>query len=553
MKILLVEDYPFDVEITLDLLKSIGFSEDAVMHASTLRATIKLLEQEEPDLILLDLGLPDSKGMKTFETIHSQFPAAAIVVFSGLNDQDLALESVKKGAQDYLVKGKIDNLRLETSIRYSVERKRLEQELVQAKKQAEAAYAAKKQFLASISHDLKNPLNSILALSDFLARNQNGHLDEKELAAVKTIHGSGNDLLEMITDLMAFSKVDAGKLIFQGSSIQLASLIEQLEKRFLPLAHQKQLELEILIENDVPEIIYTDNQRLKQIIQNLLSNGIKFTSHGKVSLLIRNHEMPNNSLPPTSANPKIEIIVADTGIGIPQERFETIFQAFEQGGEEIYKSFGGSGLGLSIVQKLTKLLAGEVHLESKLGKGSIFRILLPVEHPQKNNLPSSVENEESELAIEDYLRTELKTRDQQKLSEGTDNIESPPQLKGKHLLIVDDNMRNVYTLLPFLEDDAQMRVTVAPNGQQALEKLQKISDIELVLMDIHMPIMDGYQTMRAIRKQEHFIELPIIVTTGFDLEEVKNNCSDLQVSAFLKKPLDIAELFRIMGNLFSQI
>jgi PAS domain S-box-containing protein len=248
------------------------------------------------------------------------------------------------------------------------ERKRGEAELVRAKVEAEKASESKSQFLANMSHELRTPLNSLLILARLLADNVGGNLNEKQVRFAQTIYASGMDLLALINDLLDLAKIEAGAMTaLHVSATPLADLRDEVERTFGEVAREKKLGLEITIAPGLPDSVRTDATRLKQILKNLLANAFKFTREGRVELRIE----------PRGAG-QVAFAVKDTGIGIPRDKQEVIFEAFQQADGSTSRQYGGTGLGLSISRELARLLGGRLELESEPGKGSTFTLVLPL-------------------------------------------------------------------------------------------------------------------------------------------------------------------------------
>jgi signal transduction histidine kinase len=261
------------------------------------------------------------------------------------------------------------------------ERNRAEADLIRAKVAAEKASEAKSQFLANMSHELRTPLNSLLILARLLADNAGSNLTAKQVQFAQTIYASGMDLLALINDLLDLAKIESGAIT--AVTIALAPLDElrdDLERTFRQAAQDRRLQFSIAIDPRLPPSIRTDAARLKQILKNLLANALKFTKHGSVSLRVapaRSGWTPQHER--LSVAPSVlEFAVIDTGIGIPQEKQNIIFEAFQQADGTTSRQYGGTGLGLSISRELTRLLGGEIRLSSELGKGSTFTLYLPL-------------------------------------------------------------------------------------------------------------------------------------------------------------------------------
>jgi len=252
------------------------------------------------------------------------------------------------------------------------EHDRVQAELVRAKVLAEKASESKSQFLANMSHELRTPLNSLLILARLLADNRGGNLSAKEVQFARTIHDSGTDLLNLINDLLDLAKIEAGAATALSVSVApVADLVQELERGFRQLAYDKGIEFRIDSAPEVPAMMRTDPMRLKQVLKNLLANAFKFTTAGSVTLRIALH-----------GDSSVAFSVIDTGIGIPPDKHQLIFEAFQQADGSTSRKYGGTGLGLSISREIARLLGGEIRVESEPGRGSRFTLIVPLADPR---------------------------------------------------------------------------------------------------------------------------------------------------------------------------
>ncbi len=269
-------------------------------------------------------------------------------------------------------------------------------ELERKAKELELASQYKSEFLANMSHELRTPLNSMLILSKLLGDNKrNNNLTEDQLKSVSIIYNSGKDLLELINEILDLSKIEAGKMNFDFTEVFCSEIIEEIKINFTPVAENKNLTLNIKKSNNFPESIYTDRQRLMQVIKNLLSNAFKFTSKGGITV---EFGIPEKDVklrnPKLNKNNTCLFAVEDTGVGIQQSKVDAIFEAFQQADGSISRKFGGTGLGLSISKQIVQVFGGEIHVSSKEGVGSVFTVYLPLD---KNLVGKElVENKTSE-------------------------------------------------------------------------------------------------------------------------------------------------------------
>ncbi|CAM4412081.1 two-component system chemotaxis sensor kinase CheA [Paenibacillus endophyticus] len=406
----------------------------------------------------------------------------------------------------------------------------------------------KSNFLANMSHELRTPLNSILILSQMLAENENNTLNSDEAGYAKVIHTSGNDLLALIDDILDLSKVEAGKMILTMDEVNISEIPEHMHLLFNPVADNKNLSFDIHVDANVPPVLYTDGQRLQQILKNLLSNAIKFTETGSVAMNIQNADPKDiqKYIPDQIDKHVLAISVSDTGIGIPLDKQQLIFEAFQQVDGETNRQYGGTGLGLSICNEFTKLLRGRIILDSTPDKGSVFTLFVP-SLPDMEKEQLVARNQEVAAAVETKLEPPAVVSAPDivdyTVSEST---EYEGQLfKDKKILLVEDDSRNIFALVKALENKG-MNVTVANNGKQCLEVMSKQTDFDLILMDIMMPIMDGYETMKAIRLDSAIKYTPIIALTAKAMKSDRDKCLEAGASDYISKPLNMDQLFSLM-------
>ncbi|WP_245375272.1 ATP-binding protein [Paenibacillus eucommiae] len=388
----------------------------------------------------------------------------------------------------------------------------------------------KSEFLANMSHELRTPLNSLLILSQLLAHNKEGNLTDKQIEYAETIHTSGQELLKLIDDVLDLSKIESGKLDLQQESVSIQEIAQSILRAFQPLAEQKGLKFAIQVSPDFPEQLMTDRQRLMQILRNLLSNAIKFTNKGEVKINFY-RDWRHSSM--------VTFSVEDTGIGIPVDKQEMIFEAFRQADGTTGRKYGGTGLGLSISREFAQLLGGEIQLESEEGRGSRFTLFLPEE---QLGLPSSG-LKESAASLQSEVTREYKKILPMRWERSS--MENSLDLAGKRLLLVDDDIRNLYSLTNLLESFG-MIITHAETGVQAIELLRKNPNLDLIIMDVMMPEMDGYEAMRQIRGLPELAKIPIIALTAKAMREDKEKCIQAGASDYVTKPVQAEQLLSLV-------
>jgi signal transduction histidine kinase/DNA-binding response OmpR family regulator len=581
-----------------------------------------------------------------------------------------------------------DKARLLAQQNAEVERKNSEVEQAKLALEDKAAQLAltskyKSEFLANMSHELRTPLNSLLLLARQLSDNPNGNLLPKQVEFAHAIHASGTELLILINDILDLAKIESGTISLHMQGIALRDLCDDLERTFRPIADTKGLGFTITLDAHLPQYLQTDATRLLQILKNLLANAFKFTDKGQVALQVMLTTMGWSAHLDTlnNADMVVAFAVSDTGMGIPTDQQQLIFEAFQQADGTTSRKYGGTGLGLSISREIAHLFGGEIRLQSAMGQGSTFtfylpqpvlgapswsqwqrageqlnatlpapsrtvwaplalraqgerirddreqiqpgdRVVLIVENdvnfaqvlleivreiawkgivtlqgasagalarqfkpdaitldlllpdiegwtvlellqrdPDTRHIPVhiiTVMDEErerghqqgvtsylvkpvSKQAVHEALATSKASDPQRPGSNGRSLPPGDTLLVGKKVLIVDDDVRNLFALTSILEAQ-HMEILVAENGQTGIDLLQNVADVAVVLMDIMLPDMDGYDTMRAIRSVPRLSHLPIIAVTAKAMPGDREKCLEAGASDYLAKPVDTEQL-----------
>ncbi len=407
----------------------------------------------------------------------------------------------------------------------------------------------KSEFLANMSHELRTPLNSLLILAQILSENEEGNLTEEQKEYIYTIYSSGNDLLQLINDILDLSKIESGQMDIMHREVKIRKLQDFVLRQFSHVADQKQIQFSVQLESGLPEKFYTDEHRLKQVLKNLLSNALKFTENGSVSLVVKNLAIKDiGNLRHIVGNGNVTSLLAfsviDTGIGIAKDKQNTIFDAFKQADGTTSRKYGGTGLGLSISREIAQLLGGFIEVESEEGKGSIFTLYLPF-YQSIETMKEIAISKDADLVDGENRPLNKDKKTDEVSGENNSKSHAKPLLKGKKILIVDDDIRNVYALTIALEK-YEMKIIVAENGREGIEVLQKNPDTDLILMDIMMPEIDGFEAMRKIRQIPKFTTLPIIALTAKAMKNSRDECIDAGASDYISKPINLEQLFSLM-------
>jgi CheY-like chemotaxis protein len=390
-----------------------------------------------------------------------------------------------------------------------------------------------------MSHELRTPLNSLLILARLLSDNPGGNLTPKQVEFARTIHSSGAELLALINDILDLAKIESGTVTLTIGAEPFTDLQDYVERTFRQVASDKSLELHIELDEGLPASIETDSKRLQQIVTNLLSNAFKFTSKGSVALRAEPAASGWSAGHPVldNAGQVIAVSVIDTGIGIPSNKQRLIFEAFQQADGTTSREYGGTGLGLSISRELARLLGGEIRVTSAPGQGSTFTLYLPLKY-RAHEAPAP-----REFAPRPTLTAVEPVTEQAPSPVTTDAAaEIAPQasagLAGKKVLVVDDDIRNVFALASALETHG-MQVIHAESGKEGIEVLKRTGDIDIVLMDVMMPGLDGIDTMRIVRQLDRYRTLPIVAVTAKAMMGDREKCIEAGATDYVAKPVNM--------------
>ncbi|HUR11771.1 MAG TPA: ATP-binding protein [Flavitalea sp.] len=389
---------------------------------------------------------------------------------------------------------------------------RLIKQVRHSEKKVKEIARVKENFLANMSHEIRTPLNAILGFTNLL---QLKKLDHESGVYVQSIQRSGENLLTIINDILDLSKIEAGMMRIERSPFSLRGLVHSIENMFLPSANEKRIDFFARIDESLPDILDGDATRLTQILMNLIGNAMKFTTRGKVFISFENKGNDGTMV-------LLGIEVSDTGIGIPKEKLEKIFDRFQQADDAVTREYGGTGLGLSIVKELVELQQGTIRVESDTGNGTTFYLVIPYK-----------KSDEQFITHPTFIRQP---------------DTNPATLQNVRILIVEDNEVN-QTLLRYLFQKWQVKFEMANNGIEAIEKLKR-ETYDLILMDIQMPQMDGYTATRQIRNILK-IKTPIIAMTAHAMAGEREKCLSYGMAEYISKPIREEQLIRLITQFVS--
>lgn len=400
------------------------------------------------------------------------------------------------------------------------EMKRKDYQLKSAMSIVERANQAKSEFLANMSHEIRTPMTAILGYTDILKDNPGNH---KNLELIEIIQNNGSHLLQVINDILDLSKIEMGDFEIRKVRCSPTRILQEVIDEYQPGASQKGLSLQARYQESLPETIQTDPGRLKQVLANLVSNAVKFTSEGRIELEVR---MCSQS----RQDRILQFSVTDTGIGIPAEKLKHIFEPFTQADSSTSRNYGGTGLGLTLSHKLVQLLGGNLRVQSTLNRGSVFSVTLNVgsevdlQAGQELGFRFNSENADRERSAEELLQ-------HRRENQGT-------------ILLVDDTPE-IRRLFTYLLNKMGLEVKTSSNGKDAVEQVnaavEQKQSFDLILMDMQMPVMSGYEAVRLLREQE--IQIPVIAITAHALVSDREKCLTAGCTDYLSKPVKFDVLF----------
>lgn len=403
----------------------------------------------------------------------------------------------------------------------AIENARLFEEAGERAKELEKANKLKSEFLANVSHELRTPLNAIITLSDILMRGIPGDLNAEQIKQLQIIQRSGNNLLNLINDILDLSKIEAGKIEAIYSRIPITAVVAETIEHIRPLCIKKRLELEYLPAPDLPEYIYSDQDKLTKALMNILANAVKFTDKGKISVLMNLQEN------------HLRIDVSDTGIGIPEDRLEEIFKEFQQIDSSDSRKYGGTGLGLSIARKVIAILGGSISVNSQLGKGSTFTILLPLKSEDEIEKLERLDSRPTHFhpAVEKF---------EIEVSDDRDKLDS----KRKAVLVIEDEKEAIYILRQYLHE-SNYQIIFPKNGEDIFKLAERYRPFAIVL-DIIMPYQSGWEVLDNLKSDFRTRDIPVIITSILNERE---RALAMGAAEYFVKPFEPQKLRSFLSTL----
>jgi signal transduction histidine kinase/DNA-binding response OmpR family regulator/HAMP domain-containing protein len=405
---------------------------------------------------------------------------------------------------------------------------------MEIKRKAEEVARASKyksEFLANMSHELRTPLNSLLLLAQTLVANSKGNLHEDDIESIRVIWKSGKDLLNLINDILDLSKIEAGQMLLNQEDIILAELLQELKSTFRHLAEEKGLVLDFIQEEEAPKVIRSDRKRVDQILKNLLSNAVKFTQHGEITVSVSfcsaSVAASNTMSHPVSNTNSIAISVQDSGIGIPLDKQEIIFEAFQQADGSTARKYGGTGLGLSISKELAGLLGGKIAMKSVEGEGTIFTLYLPCAGPNKEDMVWQAGQPDEEVT----------GGEEEKLVYPADDREST-QAGDQVILVIEDDAHFVDVLIRQCHEKG-LKCIATPNGGDGLQLVERYLPTAIIL-DLKLPDISGWEVLEALKTQIELRHIPVHIISAADIGHF--DARNKGVMDTLQKPVSLEQL-----------
>lgn len=531
--ILVVDDLSQNLQVVGAILDEQGYGTTFAING---QQALERVQTITPDLILLDLMMPEMDGLEVCERLKNNptFAEIPIIFLTASHETNHVLQAFERGAVDYVTKP-FNAYELLARVRTHLELKHTRDQLkktlanlVEARDTAVKATQIKSLFLANMSHEIRTPMNAVLGMTELLLNTQ---LNQEQQDFLQTLRSSGEYLLTIINDILDFSKLEAGQVHLDIHEFDLHQLVIELQSFFIPQAAHKNLKITQVVPPNIPQFVMGDMTRLRQVLTNLISNALKFTQQGQITIIV------TDVTPAPSPNTPIHLkfAIQDTGIGIPPEGQAKLFESFSQVETSTTRQYGGTGLGLAICKQLVYLMRGEIGVDSTVNQGSTFWFKVPLERGILQHSEAQPQPTEWTPPV-------------------TTVLPPPPQTlpESIKLLLVEDTPINQKVILHQLKL-LGYHADCVNNGQEALHKLETYH-YDLIFMDCQMPILDGYETTQQFRRQQqpHQPSTIIVGLTAYAMEGDREKCLEAGMDDYLSKPVSIPSLSVMLHKWLSQ-